>query len=215
MADRGCSRNTGHSHQFSAIFMTDNLKTERLKMITQSELKSILEYDPETGFFTWLCNKGKRVKIGMRAGSINGKGYVTIQINGKKQQAHRLAWLYMEGYWPEHDIDHERGIKHDNRWKIIKHVSHTCNMQNKKIYKQNSTGFPGVFRDKRYGRFYSYITVNKKRTHLGCYLDPLEAALARLTIEMQCEKWKCNHLSELTKAIKSAWPEFATAVGRL
>jgi hypothetical protein len=176
--------------------------------LTQSELKRQLHYDPDTGIFTWKVKK-QRVNIGDVAGNLNKlSGYINIKLNGIQYKAHRLAWLYMEGYFPEHHIDHKFGIKDDNRWNKIKHVTRSCNMQNQKINSRNTSGFPGVSWHKRDQIWLSYIGLNDKLISLGAYDDPLEAALARFTFEEQCPQWKCNYRSKLVKAIKNAWPEF-------
>ena len=44
-------------------------------MITQSELKDLLTYNPETGIFNWIKRNGNI------AGSTNVRGYVTISIS--------------------------------------------------------------------------------------------------------------------------------------
>jgi hypothetical protein len=175
--------------------------------LTQIELKRQLHYDPETGIFTWKISK-QRVQFGKIAGGFDRDGYIRININGKKYSAHRLAWLYMEGYWPEHQIDHKFGIKDDNRWSEIQHVTKFCNLQNQKVDKRNKSGFPGVTGNNITKKWRSLIRINNKKFHLGYYKDPLEAALARFTAEMDCPNWTCNHRGELAKAIKAAWPEF-------
>jgi hypothetical protein len=175
-------------------------------MLTQAELKRQLHYDPETGIFTWLVSNNQ-VKVGDVAGYLHD-GYIRIGINQKQYMAHRLAHLYMEGYFPEHQMDHNLGIKDDNRWSEIKHVTTSCNMQNKKINKRNKSGFPGVSLSGRGKKWKSKIVIDKKHITLGYYKDPLEAALARFTVEQQCSKWTCNYRSYLVKAIKAVWPEF-------
>lgn len=173
--------------------------------ITQKELKRLVSYDPLTGLFTRIVNSGGRCKAGDIAGCISN-GYIRISISYKRILAHKLAWLYMEGYFPEHQIDHKNGIRNDNRWSNLRHVTRICNMQNMKMYDTNKSGFPGV--SKHMNKWRSGVKINKKRVFLGLYDSPLEAALARFTIEIWCPKWSCNHRSELTLAIKDAWPEF-------
>jgi hypothetical protein len=81
-------------------------------------------------------------------------------------------------------------------------------MQNQAVSTRNSSGFPGVTWHKQYEKWQSSITVNKKFSYIGLYDDPLEAALARFTVETQCPQWTCNYQSLLVKIIKIVWPEF-------
>ena len=177
-------------------------------MLTQKRLKELLHYDPETGIFTWRAKRSGVIRGNMVAGGVNGAGYIHIKIQGKSHKAHRLAFLYMEGYFPEYHVDHKYGIKDDNRWSEISHVTRACNLQNSKLYSSNSSGFSGVNWNKRSKRWLSWAMLNGQSISLGYHPTALDAALARLTWEMQCSKWTCNHRSELVIAIKKAWPEF-------
>ena len=72
-------------------------------------LRSLLDYNPDTGIFWWRMQPSRSVKAGAAAGSVSSKGYIVIRINGMKFMAHRLAWLHTHGVWPEHEIDHLNG----------------------------------------------------------------------------------------------------------
>jgi len=71
--------------------------------LTQSELKSLLTYNPQTGIFIWNISRGKQKK-GNIAGSLNGKGYLRIIINSKEYLSHRLVFLYMNGKMPTEEV---------------------------------------------------------------------------------------------------------------
>lgn len=190
-------------------FTTDNLNTERLRMVTQDSLKKLLKYDTETGIFVWLADQGNgRPSAGEVAGYNRVDGYIDISINGRRYMAHALAFLYVYGYIPENQIDHKFGNRSDNRIEFLKEVSSSCNAQNTKKQSNNTSGFPGVCFHNQCAKWLASSTVNRKQKSLGLYESKLEAALARLTWEMNCEHWKCNHRGELVKAIKSVWPRF-------
>lgn len=147
--------------------------------ITQEYLKSILNYDPDTGIFTWLApNKYHNELIGKEAGSIgiskrNKYKCCMIEINGTKYKIARLAFLYMIGIWPTKYMDHINGDSADNRWINLREVSATANAQNCST-KHKRTNLPmGV--KKQGERYLARITVNKKSICLGTYSSPEEA----------------------------------------
>ena len=177
-------------------------------MITQSRLKELLSYDPDSGIFIWKISTNNRVKSGSFAGSLRLDDYIEIMVDGKKYQAHRLAWLYTHGYDTENQIDHLNGIRNDNRISNLREVSQSCNLQNQKINSNNTSGFPGVTWVKRKQKWVAQIQIQGKVHGLGYYDTALDAALARYTEEVWNSNWTCNHRSELVKAIKKSWPEF-------
>jgi len=82
--------------------------------LTQEKLKELLYYDQLTGVFKWKIKPRQSVNIGDIAGTILKKGYISIAINRKRYQAHRLAWLYVYGVYPD-QIDHQNHVRNDNR----------------------------------------------------------------------------------------------------
>jgi len=175
--------------------------------LTQKMLKELLTYNPNTGIFTNKVNRGISRK-GEQAGGLNDNGYVRVRIKGEKYGAHRLAFLYMLGYFPEQQVDHINGICDDNRWCNLRHVSSSCNMQNQKEYCNNTSGFSGVQWHKKTMKWQAGVCINKKCIYLGGYDTKIDAALARLTFEVNCPNWSCNQRGVLIKQIKKAWPEF-------
>lgn len=146
--------------------------------LSQSELKDLLHYNPDTGVFTW--NKSiSRIKKGDIAGSINinADGYkrIRIEIKRKKHQAHRLAWFYMYGRWPINQIDHIDGNPLNNRILNIRECSNSENQQNRSLNKNNNSGYFGVTFHKPTGKFQSQIRKNGKNKYLGRFDNPEEA----------------------------------------
>lgn len=139
--------------------------------------KQYLSYSPESGVFIWVKRPCKRVIVGAIAGSpSNGeRGYRQIQLNKKKVSAHRLAWLYMTGEWPEDEIDHINGYADDNSWINLRDVKSCINSQNiKKAQKNNKMGLLGVSVYSN-GKYIARISVNKRRVYLGSFDSPEEA----------------------------------------
>lgn len=144
-------------------------------MITQKQLKEILNYDPETGLFTWKITRGRAVS-GNVAGTLNKQsGYVNIKTGGHVYKAHRLAFLYVHGYIPD-EVGHDNQVCSDNRILNLVDLSHAENMRNKKVYKNNKSGVPGVTWHKKIKQWQVHIRVNDKSIHLG-YFKELDEAI--------------------------------------
>jgi len=96
-------------------------------VLTQEKLKELLAYDSETGLFKWCVRVGKRIHVGSIAGHLDEiSGYIRITVQGKIYQAHRLAWLYVHGYFPETDVGHINKVRHDNRIENLREASRQC-----------------------------------------------------------------------------------------
>ncbi len=148
--------------------------------MTSDELKQILDYNPETGIFIWKITIG-RAKIGFVAGSIDKGGYIRICKDGKEYYAHRLAWFYIYGKWPNYQIDHINGDKIDNRIENLRDVMEFVNHQNlRKARVDNKAGHLGVGKMDRYQKYFSKISIAGKSIYLGSFETPEEAHQAYL-----------------------------------
>jgi hypothetical protein len=163
------------------------------KTLTQKRLKELLYYDPETGIFTRRVSR-RGVKVGSVAGAYS-YGYIRITVDYVPYQAHRLAFLYMKGYFPEYEVDHINRIKDDNRWCNLRHVSRLCNSRNCKVAKNSKSGITGVYWYKLRQKWGSYITIKGKSKHLGFFKNKKEAAQARWEVEVKYEYPNCNSSS--------------------
>jgi len=137
-------------------------------MITADKLRALLQYDIKTGVFTWSVSLNRKIKIGIIAGTKSGNGYSCIKISGKVYKAHRLAWLYVYGHWPLHEIDHINGIRDDNRICNLRDVTKSINQQNqKRAQRHGKSGFLGVTPYK--GKYRAHIFIDGKPKHLGMF----------------------------------------------
>tara|TARA_R110000868_G_C10516848_1_gene732701 strand:- start:67 stop:558 length:492 start_codon:yes stop_codon:yes gene_type:complete len=147
-------------------------------MINQNILKQNLSYNPETGEFMWLVNRGPARKFA-HAGSKHKSGYLHIYLFGKHYLCHRLAWLYVYGDWPLQYLDHINGNKKDNTIKNLRDVDSALNQQNQKNPPiTNKSGFVGAHWDKRKNKWISQISVYGKKIHLGNFDSKENAATA-------------------------------------
>jgi hypothetical protein len=131
--------------------------------LTRQRLLEVLRYDPDSGHFFWVAPKMRpKARLGLPAGTPDRDGYVMVRIDRRGHMAHRLAFLYMTGEWPEKQVDHINGLKNDNRWSNLRDVSASVNSQNKRVR--------GITSHK--GRWLARICVNGRRTHLGWFNSP-------------------------------------------
>ena len=151
--------------------------------ITAEKLRELLHYDPATGIFTWKVRTAHNVKVGDAAGCPGGAGYLLIGLQRRLYLAHRLAWLYTYGEWPEDQIDHINRNRSDNRISNLREVSHKQNLQNAGKYSNNTSGHPGVVWDKQKSKWKARIKHNYKLIHLGRFTDIEEALSARKAAE--------------------------------
>jgi len=154
-------------------------------MITQDQLKEVLDYNRETGVFTWIESPAKNVAAGSEAGSFDGGGYIQIVINNKNYKAHRLAILYTEGYLPELTVDHIDRVRWHNWRSNLCEASRQCQMRNRGMNKNNTSGVNGVYWNKPAGKWYAQVAINSKLKNLGYFDTILEAAYHRYAAE-QC-----------------------------
>lgn len=147
-------------------------------MLTVERLKEALTYNPDDGLFRWKSPKSNRVSAGTVAGSPNGLGYIYITLDWKKYRAHRLAWLYTTGCWPDTELDHIDGNRSNNRWDNLRPSNRTLNTLNQKDTRslKSKSGIRGVTITS--GGYEARITVYGEAKNLGRFDDPVAASEA-------------------------------------
>lgn len=152
------------------------------------EIKKHLSYDPDTGIFIRLIKRARTSRLGEAAGFKDARGYIRIKLGSKMYRAHRLAWFWVNGEWPEFQIDHINGILDDNRISNLRDVTIVTNQQNQKTaHKNNKSGLLGV--SPVCGNKYSAsIRHNGRKIHLGRFSDPVLAHQAYLAAKRNLHK---------------------------
>jgi hypothetical protein len=143
-------------------------------MLTQKHLKERVEYDCGTGTFRWK-NKNPRamsVKNGEIAGHNSGRRMRRVCLDGKHYLLHRLAWLFMYGSWPKHQIDHINGDRSDNRISNLREANNSQNQANMKAKSNNRLGIRGI--GYRRGKF--IVQLRKDGICTRAYFRKLENA---------------------------------------
>jgi len=149
------------------------------KELTQDLLKEYLHYNEDTGIFTWIKKPCKKIKVGSVAGSLNKVDmYIEIGLLGCLYKAHRLAWFYVYGEWPERDIDHKDTIKINNCISNLRLSNKSENAFNQGVSKRNTSGFKGVSYIEQSGKWRANAGLNGKIKFLGNFNTPEEASEA-------------------------------------
>lgn len=176
------------------------------KDITQARLKELLNYDPKTGVFTWKKNRAG-VRSGSTAGCIDtasNSGYVRIGLDSTVHQAHRLAWLYVYGCFPEQQLDHINRDRSDNRIENLRQVTNTINQWNRAKNRNSASGHQGVSLHKLTKKWQAKISANGRTMHLGLFDTPEAAHAAYIAAkkeyhQIESESGALSPISQITR----------------
>ena len=148
-------------------------------MLTQARLKEVPHYDPDTGVFTHRVTRvGRGTQAGQVAGCVDERGYVKIGLFYKRYWAHRLAWFYMTGAWPQYEIDHINGDKSDMRWCNLRAATLSQNRVNVGRLANNTSGYKGVHWSKAAQKWQARIEWQGVSYYLGIYVKIEDAHMA-------------------------------------
>lgn len=150
-------------------------------MLTARLCREILSYDPKTGEF----DRAKYRHRGKPVGYKDSDGYIHIRVNGGLYLAHRLAWLYVHGRWPQGGLDHKNGNPSDNRIANLREANQKQNMYNMKLKKNNRSGRKGVCWDKDRQLWRVVIQADGRWRQVGRFADIKDAFAARSDAEMR------------------------------
>jgi hypothetical protein len=137
--------------------------------LTAERLRELFYYDPITGIFIRLVTRSHLGRVGDVAGHNHSSNRTYICIESKDYLAHRLAWLYTFGKWPENNLDHINGISTDNRIANLRECNQSENLQNIKPHKDNKLGLLGVTYVKKENNFKARIMIQGKRIQVGTF----------------------------------------------
>lgn len=148
-------------------------------ILTPDLLRSLLHYNPDTGVFTYTRARPK-IQVGAVAGHLHkGHGYIQLKVNGVLYLAHRLAWLYVHGEWPDGQIDHIDRNRTNNVFSNLRVVTGSQNAQNSDPQVNNWTGGKDVTWFKPKQRWVARISLNGDRVFLGSFKDKSDALAIR------------------------------------
>jgi hypothetical protein len=90
-------------------------------------------------------------------------------------KCHRIVWALMTGVWPEDEIDHIDGSHGNNCFENLREATRGQNLQNTGWYRNNTTGYRGVWQRKDTGKFVAEIHVHNRKQSLGQFDSAEEA----------------------------------------
>ena len=163
-----------------------------MKTISIERLRETLEYSPETGLFTWLVNRQKAL-IGKPNKELLNTGRIQVRVFGNKYLAHRLAWAYLYGEFPKHQIDHINGDPSDNRLCNLRACTRAENHQNMRIQSNSTSGYIGVSWHKLRQKWRASITLNRKHIHIGMFPTAELAYAAYCKAKSEYHKFQPTH----------------------
>ena len=121
--------------------------------ISIERLKEVVSYDMTSGEFTWI-GRGRGIRTGRQAGSVEPNGYRVIRIDGADHYAHRLAWFWVNGKFPRL-IRFQNGDKDDCRIDNLREVfyvrtkhDHKTKTGRSEYAKEWRNNFPDKYKDK-------------------------------------------------------------------
>ena len=150
--------------------------------ITSAYLRSILNYDSETGIWTWKWRDDVRREDNKRlAGKEAGKsskgsrGYKQICINRHPYYSHYLAFIFMLGAVPVFDIDHEDANRANCAFNNLRPATRSQNNANRSVQAENKSGFKWVSYDAARKTWRGTITFQDKKYMTKRCKTPKEA----------------------------------------
>lgn len=148
--------------------------------LTVEFIRDRLDYNPNNGEFKIRKKSGKKGVVGNKTGSKGKNGYVYLYLNNNVALAHRVAWVYVYGEWPNEQVDHINRDRSDNRISNLRLASQSQNSCNGSLRSTNKSGYRGVSWSKEKKKWVSRIVKDRKQYVLGYFDDKEKAYMAYL-----------------------------------
>lgn len=162
-----------------------------VRIWTEEEKAGLLAaftYDAQSGKFFHKVDKNHGRHVPVRAGdeahgSRDSNGYIVLGCNGRIYTAHRLAWFFNHGEFPELHIDHIDHNRTNNSISNLRMVQRDENHRNKTLNKRNSSGKSDVWHDRNRNNWMVRICLRGKRVTVGRFKEKQDAVNARWIAE--------------------------------
>ncbi|WP_156438487.1 HNH endonuclease [Bradyrhizobium valentinum] len=161
-------------------------QTERA--VSVEVLRRLFRCDAKRGLLFWRRRAVDHYRIvawnkrfaGKQAGNDNGLGHLQIAfaIDGVKYYStvHRVIWALSHSHWPTDDLDHRHGERSHNAIVELRDCTPSDNQRNRRLHKNNTSGFKGISWVPKLQKYLVQIQVNKAAVKLGYFVDKIEEA---------------------------------------
>jgi hypothetical protein len=162
--------------------------------ISADAVRELFDYDSTTGVLTRKPCAGTHWRPFPITHSRDPRGYLKTRIGDREYFVHRLVWLYVNGEWPKHEIDHVNRNARDNRIENLRDVPRAVNIANRRgwgkpkperVKRRSAPGSVEFVKACRTKPYRARMLVDGKRINLG-YFGTSEEALAAL--EAACQQ---------------------------
>ena len=147
-----------------------------LQGFTREFLAQLFEYKPKKGLLVRrIARNANNARAGDVVGSVDGKGYLHVNILGKFVRIHRICFFLHYGWLPA-QIDHRDTNRQNNKSKNLRAATQRENAGNTLLHAHNTSGLRGVSLSTKSGLWHAQIKIDGKQTYLGRSANPLVAA---------------------------------------
>lgn len=163
-----------------------------------ADLREVLDYDPITGRFdwrepqpSWFKSVGHwRAYLAFVAGKQpmtdpHSAGYLWGSVLGEQMLAHRVAWAWYYGEWPDAEIDHIDHVRSSNPIHNLRVAGRVGNMRNASLRQDNTSGVTGVTWQADRRKWAAQIGVHGRIIPLGRFDKFDDAVTARKAAEQR------------------------------
>lgn len=141
-------------------------------ILSQEKLKELFDY--QDGHLYWKVDRGSNQLKNTKAGWLSGAKNYDVMFENKTYKAHRLIYAFHHGFFPK-EVDHIDGNPLNNQITNLRAATHSQNMQNAKLRKDNISGEKGVIWCKKLKKWRVTCVLNKKQYYGGTFKNIAEA----------------------------------------
>jgi hypothetical protein len=120
-------------------------------MTVEDRIRSLLRYDPKTGNLFWIAcpvpagqtQAATWESLKNRPAGQRKQNRILVVVDGRRYQAHQLAFFLHHGRWSAVGINHMNSNGLDNRLVNLREASHEQSMQKPKTALEQQVGISG------------------------------------------------------------------------